>query len=167
MVNMETQAKTTSLPSGETPTRQHLLQKNRKTFITNGKEYEILRFPFPVGLDLKRTICATEALKAEGLEMLTYKKTQEITDNPESNAAFKEKLKPGEWAYIRDKYTESGAHAAYLIHAKVQEALYIGDCWDDCLSPVVILEKTGSEAATTQSGQAEAGQLLRTSEQQE
>ena len=130
-------------------TRQQPVPISRETFTANGKTYVILRFS--EGLNLRQTLEATEGMKAEGLGRLTLQKAREIRNDPESNAAFLERLKPSEWTYVRDLKVESKSLAAYLVRGMSGSNLYV---YDDgrpvSVSRVVVLEKTGSVAATAQ-----------------
>jgi hypothetical protein len=136
---MRTQSKPISIP---VPTA-------REIFTANSKTYVILRFP--EGLNLKLVIDATEGMKVEGLEMLTYQKAMEIRDNAESNSVFKEKLQPGEWTYVRHPDSESRSLAARLDLSRYGLWLCVFPYGTAGLvSQVVVLEKTGSEATVDQ-----------------
>lgn len=145
--------------------KQQPVPINRETFTAGGKTYEILRFPR--GLNLKEAIEVAEGMRADGLGMLTSQKAREIRDNAESSAIFKERLKPGEWAFVRDPDSESKFLAAYLARSGFERWLKVDNTRPVYLSRVLILEMTGSEAAIPQSGQAETGQLFKVPEQQE
>lgn len=133
---------------------------SRKVFTSRGSTYEILRFP--EGLNLKQTIDATEGMKAKGLDMLTRQEAMEIRDNPEPSAVFKERLKLGEWTYVRDKGVESKSQAAFLGHGWVSLELIVYDCCrPDLVSRVVILKKIGSEATAAQDKPEKPDELLR------
>ena len=146
---MTTQPKTNKTPPGDISIRQQPVPTSREVFTANGKTYA--KLTFPEGLNLKQVIDATEGMKTEGWAMLTRTKAREIRDNPESNTAFKNALKEGEWTYVRDPEAESRSLAAYLCHYGFDWTLCVnGYGWPDYVSRVVVLEKTGSEAAVPQ-----------------
>jgi hypothetical protein len=131
-------------------------------FTVNGQKYMIIRF----SEDMKRNLAQTIAI-AKGMErkrMLTLKEAREIIGDSESNAAFRNALRPGEWSYVRDPESEAPSCAACLGHNGVLRELYAVNYYgSDFASPVVILKVTGRVAAA-QSGAAT--KLLRRGRQQ-
>jgi|GEM_PF-3268447 hypothetical protein len=125
-----------------------------ETFTVKGQRYEILRFEGK-GPTLAQTIAIAESM--QGKQMLTLKEARAIIDDSESNAAFRNALNPGEWAYIRDQEAEGLSCASCLDHDGDYGMLYAGDCcMPDVASQVVILKVTSEAGAKPEQSQADA-----------
>lgn len=84
-----------------------------------------------------------------GKEMLTRVQALEIRDNRGAlHKAFRDALKPGEWAHIRDPNSEKMLQPAYLaLFGDVGRLLVVGYDVPCNASHVVILKETCSEVA--------------------
>jgi hypothetical protein len=88
----------------------------------------------------------------KGRELLTLQEARKIRDEDESNAAFKNTLKPGEWGFVRDSEVEARSRAAYLDLYRDGRRLFVNDYGrPDDAARVVVLKVVGSEAAAPES----------------
>ncbi len=129
-----------------------------ENFAANGKLYE--KLIFAEGFNLKQIMEITDGM--EGRKMLTLKRGSEIVNDPESNAVFADKLKSGQWTYLRDEEVESMSLAACLVHSRFGGGLFVCDYNGyGGVSRVVVLEINGSEAAAPQEQSEAPNELLR------
>jgi hypothetical protein len=142
--------------------RQLPVPISREIHTVKGITYE--KFVFSTALNFKAAVEFAESMKEQGYKMIEIKMAREIRDDSESNASFRKVLNGGEWTYIHDEKSESRSLAAYLVRNWFSWWVYVGDDYGpDKRSQVVVLEKTGGEAGTSQ----EQPRFLRLDEKRE
>jgi hypothetical protein len=141
---MTTQPKTiVTRPSGASTIRQPV-PLSQQEFKTGGREY--VKLTFREDLNLYQTTEMAEGM--EGARMLTHQEAIVIVSNPTLSAVFKEKMKIGEWTFVRDPDLELMSRAACLYRGGFGWGLGVfGDGGPGDVSRVVVLEKIGSGAA--------------------
>jgi hypothetical protein len=118
-----------------------------QTLTMKGQTCEILRFKGK-GPNLTQTIAIAKSM--QGKQMLTLKEARAITGDIESNAAFRNALRPGEWGYVRDAVAEALSFAACLYYNGHYGRLYTYDLNRPASTSRVMILKVISEVAAPQ-----------------
>ena len=132
-----------------------------KPFTDRGWECLKLQYAKDKGPNLEKSIIISEiAERIYGFVMFTKTEVEEIRDNAESCAVFKDNLEFGELSYIRDPEFEGIAKAAFLCRGRYGSGLSI-PCWvPDVVATVGFLKKTGSEADAPKLIEGESGSRI-------
>jgi len=124
---------------------QLLVSTSTQTFTVDGQKYRISRYPERIGPSFEQELAIAEKTN---MKMLTVDEAWKIVHNDESNAAFRNALKPGEWTNVVRDLKKQDEPPALLVHDR-SSGLDLYDHYSLANLParVLILKEPGSKAA--------------------